>query len=225
MKNLTSLRNHFPAVISAIFLLLLLVMFVCPSLSVMAADAAQQTETTGTEDPAGTEDPEPPAEPLKGWQTIEGKRYYYNNGSPITGLRTIGSIKYYFDPQDGGAVKTGFIKITRSGTSYMHYFMDEDYVRYDPDKKGQMMTGWTTVGGRTYFFADSRFPKLPVGVRLTGFRKISGSTFYLANAACPDKPWGTQVTGWAKINGQTYYFADKDCPSEKTDRDRKDQRQ
>lgn len=222
LKNPTCLRKRFHPVSYIFTLLLLLAALACSSLAVRVADtsqpadAAESGNSSGTEDPAVTEDPEPPAEPLKGWQTIEEKRYYYNNGSPITGLRTIGGIKYYFDPQDGGAMKTGFIKITRSGTSYMHYFMDSDYARYDPAGEGRMMTGWTTVSGRTYFFADSRFPKLPVGVRLTGFRKISGSTFYLANAACPDRPWGTQVTGWAKINGQTYYFADKDCPSEKT---------
>ena len=218
LKNPTCLRKRFHPVSYIFTLLLLLAALACSSLAVRAADtsqpadAAESGNSSGTEDPAVTEDPEPPAEPLKGWQTIEEKRYYYNNGSPITGLRTIGGIKYYFDPQDGGAMKTGFIKITRSGTSYMHYFMDSDYARYDPAGEGRMMTGWTTVSGRTYFFADSRFPKLPVGVRLTGFRKISGSTFYLANAACPDRPCrqGLSLGEDSRQND---------------DRDRKDQRQ
>ena len=215
LKNPAFPRKHFHSAAYAFYFLLILVILALSSFAVKAADTAQP-ESAAEEPLSQAEDPGPPAAPLKGWQTIDGKRYYYNNGSPLTGLRTIGGIKYYFDPQDGGAMKTGFIKITRSGKSYTHYFVDENYTRYAPDKEGQMMTGWTTVSGLTYFLADSRFPKLPVGVRLTGFRKIGGSTFYFANSLCPDKPWAAQVTGWAKINGKMYYFADKNCPSEKT---------
>ena len=210
LKNPAFSIKHFHPAAYALSLLLLLVLLAFPSFAVRAADNSQPADT------AAAENPEPSAAPLKGWQIIKGKRYYYSNGHPITGLRTIGKVKYYFDPQDDGAMKTGFIKITRSGKSYTHYFADENYTLYTSDKEGQMMTGWTTVSGLTYFFADSRFPNLLVGVRLTGFRKIGGSTFYFANSLCPDKPWAAQVTGWAKINGKMYYFADKNCPSEKT---------
>lgn len=156
------------------------------------------------------------AAPSNGWKSIGGKWYYYNDGVPVSGLRTISGSMYYLDPSDGGAMRSGFVDIKRNGKLYTHYFMDKNYVQYDASKEGQMMTGWVTVNNHTYFFADSRFPNYPSGVRLTGFRKINGITFYFSNSACPDHKWATQVTGWAKIKGKTYYFADKNCPLEKT---------
>lgn len=202
MNNSKTIKNRYTIFSCMVFALLLIAALSFPSFTARAADTSETTDNAETT--------------LQGWQTIDGKRYYYNKGTPITGLRTIGKYKYYFDPKDGGAMKTGLIKITRSGKSYAHYFMDENYVSYDASKEGRMMTGWTTISGRTYYFADSRFPKLPVGVRLTGFRKIGGSTFYFADSRCPDSPWAAQVTGWAKISGKMYYFADSSCPAEKT---------
>ena len=52
---------------------------------------------------------------VKGWQTIDGKRYYFNNdGFAVTGLRKIGGKTYYFG-KDGG-MKTGKVKI--NGKTY-----------------------------------------------------------------------------------------------------------
>lgn len=191
MKSNPSLRSMHLYARHITYVLLLFLLLSCSSFAVHAASASN------------------------GWKSIDGKWYYYKSGKPLTGMKTISGNTYYLDPSNGGAMKTGFVRIKRSGKTYSHYFMDKNYVRYDSSKEGQMMTGWTTVKGRTYYFADSRFPKLPKGVMISGFKKIGGNTFYFADSRCPDHRWGSQVTGFAKIKDKLYYFADKKCKSEK----------
>ena len=191
INSKSSRLNHFHA-LHAVCILLLFLLLSCSSFAVHAVSASN------------------------GWESIDGKWYYYKNGKPATGLKTISGSIYYLDPSDGGAMKTGFVRIKRGGKTYSHYFMDSNYIHYDSSKEGQMMTGWTTVSNKTFYFADSRFSKYPLGAMLSGFEKINGHIFYFADSRCTDFRWGSQVTGWAKIKGKLYYFADKKCKSEKT---------
>ena len=41
--------------------------------------------------------PDPPSDPQEGWNTIGNGKYYYTNGAFLTGLQTIGGLRYDFD--------------------------------------------------------------------------------------------------------------------------------
>ena len=80
---------------------------------------------------------------VTGWQTDEnGKKYYFDNGKLMTGWKTIGSSKYYFDPVTGAAT-TGVRKI--SGKYYLFA------------SSGVMQkSGWKKDGkGNTYYLRKS----------------------------------------------------------------------
>lgn len=74
---------------------------------------------------------------LTGWQTINGKKYYFgSDGKKVTGWQTISSNKYYFDTS--GVMQTGFVTI--SGSTY--YF----------NSSGIMQTGLQTISSKKYYF-------------------------------------------------------------------------
>lgn len=56
---------------------------------------------------------------LQGWQTKEGKTYYYVNGEPLTGWQVIGGFRYLFD-------ETG-VKISKTGVDVSRYQTDIDW--------------------------------------------------------------------------------------------------
>lgn len=57
---------------------------------------------------------------LTGWQTINGKRYYYNkNGRKVTGLKKINGYKYYFNKK--GVMQTGLRTIGKK-----KYYFDKN---------------------------------------------------------------------------------------------------
>ena len=124
---------------------------------------------------------------LSKWQTINGKRYYYVNGKPVTGLKTISGKKYYFSPAKNtlGQMQTGLKNI--SGKKY--YF--------SPAKKtlGQMQTGFKTVSKKTYYFTKS-------GAVTKKFKKIKNKWYYF------DKN-GVMATGKKKIGSKVYRFNSK----------------
>lgn len=94
--------------------------------------------------------------------------------------------------------KVGWVK---SGTKMFYY------------RNGKKLTGWKTVDGHVYYFADSRYPSAPTGQRLTGWKTIGGYVFFLADSRTPGYKTGEQLTGWQTIEGKTYYFADSRYPS------------
>ena len=46
--------------------------------------------------------------PVKGWQTVNGKKLYYKNGTPLIGKQKIGKSYYFFSKK--GVMKTGTVK-------------------------------------------------------------------------------------------------------------------
>lgn len=46
--------------------------------------------------------------PAKGWQTVNGKKLYYKNGTPLIGKQKIGKNYYFFSKK--GVMKTGTVK-------------------------------------------------------------------------------------------------------------------
>lgn len=113
------------------------------------------------------------------WEKIDGKWYYYDMGTPVTGWKKIDNVWYYFDTSSG-AMSTGWKKV--SGKWY--YFSGS----------GSMKTGWVLDGGEYYYFAGS-------GEMLTGWNKISKKWYYFAGS-------GEMLTGWQKIGDKFYYFED-----------------
>lgn len=60
-------------------------------------------------------------QPRTGWQTIKGKRYYYDKkGVKVTGLKKIDGAKYYFNKK--GVMQTGLKKIKNKT-----YYFDKTY--------------------------------------------------------------------------------------------------
>lgn len=72
------------------------------------------------------------------WQTIDGKKYYFNkSGTKVTGSKSIGGKKYYFG--EDGTLLTGW----RNVGGKLHY--------YNP----YMYTGNVTIGGEKYSFDNN----------------------------------------------------------------------
>lgn len=92
----------------------------------------------------------------KGFNTINGKRYYFNNKGVLQkGWVTVSGKKYYLSAK--GVVSTGWKKI--SGKYY--YF----------ESNGQMRTGWLLYKGAYYYLNPKN------GVMVTGKKKIDGVTY------------------------------------------------
>lgn len=151
------------------------------------------------------------------WKQKGDQWYYYENGAPVSGWKTIGGRTYYLDPGKGGAMATGFKTIKTGGSTDTYYFMDKSYSVYSASEEGQMMTGFKTilVSGVKYvfYFSDSRYPSRARGSMLTGFKTIGGNRYYFADSRYPACPKGARLSGFKTISGSRYYFADSRLPS------------
>lgn len=156
-------------------------------------------------------------ESLKGWQEIEGKKFYFRpSGTRADGFQYIGGSWYFLDPLDG--VQYGWQDIDH-GTYYFRnsgtmvtgkqyidggwkYFTQEgmlqqgwcpfgNFWRYY-DASGHMLTGWNTVDGVRYYFRES-------GTRADGFQWIDGFWYYLDGM-------NGLAKGWLERDGESYYL-------------------
>ena len=112
----------------------------------------------------------------EGWQTVSGKRYYFNGSMMLTGFQTIDGEKYYFNTS--GVMQTGLQTVS----SIKYYF----------DTNGVMQTGWQTISGKKYYFNSS-------GAAVTGLQTIDGKKYYMAST-------GEMLTGYQTVNGKKEYF-------------------
>ena len=78
---------------------------------------------------------------------------------------------------------------------------------YYTGKNGAAVTGFKTVGGKKYYFTDSRyigFKEEDTGVRRKNMCVIDGNRYYLGSD-------GIMRTGFKTIDGRKYYFMDSRC--------------
>lgn len=145
-------------------------------------------------------------------QKADKKWYYYDDGKPCIGWRTINGHMYYFEPDKNGAMATGFRQIVIGGKKYTFYFSDANYLKYTSSNEGQMLTGFQIVKrGNTYYthyFSKTDTSSAFKGQMLSGFKSIDGATYYLADKRFPSLPTGVMASGFKTINGRTFFFAD-----------------
>ncbi len=129
---------------------------------------------------------------VKGWLHVGGKTYYMHPSTGVLqkGWFTVGGHKYYAGPSKGVVLK--------------NYWVNGKYLK----SSGQMATGWTKVGKKTYYFNSK-------GVRQSGWIKNNGKYYYFKKGVLQKNKWidnkyvkadGSRAQGFTKIGKNTYYF-------------------
>lgn len=154
-----------------------------------------------------------------GWKTRDGNTYYRDEkGNPLLGWQEIEGSFYYFDPNQAGAMATGWLD-TGSGRVYLgengarhsgwltledgtYYcgsggiahtgWLEEQGQQHYFDAQGKMVTGWLEEGGTRYFLnAD--------GTPYTGWLEDGGKRYLLG-------PEGSIITGWIETPEGRFYL-------------------
>ena len=135
-----------------------------------------------------------------GWFQFNDQWYYAVSGKVKTGWQKSGSTWYYMDPDNGGAMATGLIKVgntfyymNNSGVMQTGW-IDDNGTWYYGNSSGALATGWTKVG-TTWYYMDPATAAMQ-----TGFVDIGTTTYYMASS-------GAMQTGWIKFNNN-WFFAD-----------------
>ncbi|MEC4295518.1 L,D-transpeptidase family protein [Adlercreutzia shanghongiae] len=140
---------------------------------------------------------------LTKWQTIDGKRYYFNpsTAKSVRWEQKIDGAWYYFNGQS--QMQTGVVTWNAAGLKSV----------YGSD--GKRLTGWQKVGGKTYYIN----PSTAKSVRWE--QKIDGAWYYFNGQSQMQTgvvTWnadglksvygsdGKRLTGWQKVGGKTYYI-------------------
>ncbi len=157
--------------------------------------------------------------PSQGWLQENGQVYYLDaQGNPFTGWQTLEGKRYYFDPSQAGAMTTGWLNLEDQT-----YYLDAQGVlqigwitvagqRYYMRRDGSMHTGWLAdQQGKAYFSQDGTLytgwleteaGKLYLGqdgYLVTGWLETDEGTYYTNGSGIP-------VTGWQMIDQKRYYF-------------------
>ena len=144
----------------------------------------------------------------EGWDTIEGKTYYFDAGNKCHALRWehyVDSKMYYFDADC--SMWTGWLTWKKDAT--------RSYFGAD----GAALSGWQTVGGRRYYFDPANW--------CHGYRwekRIGGKVYYFDADCHMWTGWltwkkdqtrsyfgadGAALSGWQTVGGRRYYFDPK----------------
>lgn len=138
-------------------------------------------------------------DPVFGWQTVEGKTYYFSpehNGAMAIGWLNVDGAQYYLD-SDGQKI-IGWADLDND----RYYFLDD----------GSMHTGWLDTPDGRYFLDET-------GAMLSGWLETPEGRFYLSESGAVSSGWvdtesgtyyldenGNPSTGWLNCDGDTYYF-------------------
>ena len=133
-------------------------------------------------------------------QKSDNKWYYFDDGKPCIGWRTINGHMYYFDPAQNGAMATGFRFIAINGVKHTFYFSDPKYLKYTSSNEGQMLTGFQIIkrGEKyyTHYFSPANSATAIKGKMLAGFKTIGGATYFFADNRLSSLPTGAMATGF-----------------------------
>ena len=136
---------------------------------------------------------------VKGWKSVGGTWYFFdNNGDMKTGWIKDND-KWYF-ASESGAMKNGWIKdgqiwyfTSPSGAMQTGWVKDGDRW-YFTNSDGAMKTGWISNNNKWYYSDSS-------GAMQTGIVEIDGKTYALSKD-------GEMLTGKVKLGDKTYVFAE-----------------
>ena len=157
----------------------------------------------------------------KGWNTINGLKYYFDSDmKKVTGWQEIDNKNYYFDST--GILKTGWIPLDgkwyfsdTDGSRVNNQWITYNNKRYYLTDDGTMATGLTKINDVTYYFTSN-------GDLTTGWQLIDNNWYYFNPDGIMKTGWlidnnnkyylldnGVMATGWTTINNKDYYFSKK----------------
>ena len=161
-------------------------------------------------------------EPVTGWQTIEGKKYYFktdsenewsnmeSEGAMVQGFLWAGGSNWYcFTP---GTDAPGADSATGVMVEGWHHSGSE-WFYFEPGT-GLKTTGWKTIGGKQYYFKTGGSREWcdvqSEGAMVQGFLWAGGSNWYCftpgTDAPGADSATGVMVYGWHLSGSNWYYF-------------------
>ncbi len=114
-----------------------------------------------------------------GWVTKSGKKYYYESGKPVTGVKTIDGKTYWFSKK--GVMKTGWRTLSSGKKMFFR-------------SNGEMATGWQSIGKDKYYFSKK-------GIMQTGCIIIEKSVYRFNDDGTYETMPRNEVI---VINGKTY---------------------
>ena len=96
-----------------------------------------------------------------GWLQVGSDWYYFENGTAVTGAKTIGKATYAFDYYDGHMLKNIILDTFSGGIYYVNSegiidttpgFRTVNGRQYYIDKDGKVLKGIHVINGKTYYF-------------------------------------------------------------------------
>ena len=161
------------------------------------------------------------------WFSYGGKTYYLGaDGAALTGWQTIDGKVFYFGVSDNDTLKMGALATGKTEVGGKTYIF-ADSKNFPNNQLGMRLSGFRKYNGKVYYLVDSKYPASSnTGVMLTGWRTIDGYKYYFgsdgARRECFQKvgskkyyfaPYsfdkthpGRMVTGISKIGGKYYYL-------------------
>lgn len=167
-----------------------------------------------------------------GAKAIDKKNYYFNDkGQMQTGVITVGKNKYLYDATTGVRAGNGKGNSWVKQPNGKEYYVDKNGMlkpnqwvgdTFYTDSNGAAVTGWKTIGNKTYYFD----PNVRGGAKTLWEKTINGKDYYFNGKGelykggwlqfknnkkwkYFDKKTGEAKRGWLKDNGKWYYLDSK----------------
>ena len=135
------------------------------------------------------------------WFSYGGKTYYLGaDGAALTGWQTIDGKVFYFGVSDNDTLKMGALATGKTEVGGKTYIF-ADSKNFPNNQLGMRLSGFRKYNGKVYYLVDSKYPASSnTGVMLTGGKTIGGYKYYLGSD-------GVRREGFKPSSGKTYYFA------------------